>query len=57
MGSVRHLQDIFPDAYLVQTARLGGKKARLKDGNSLPFLPAASVRSGMVLFDEEGGLT
>ncbi|MEK7135643.1 MAG: UvrD-helicase domain-containing protein [Patescibacteria group bacterium] len=55
MGSVRHLQDIFPDAYLVQTARLGGKKARLKDGNSLPFLPAASVRSGMVLFDEEGG--
>ena len=53
--TIRRLQDIFPNAYLVRTARLGGKKARPKDGNSLPFLPAGSVRPGMVLFDEEGG--
>lgn len=52
---IRHLQEIFPAAYLVQTARLGGKKIRPKDGNSLPFLPAGSVRPGMALFDEEGG--
>ena len=52
---ILHLQNIFPTAYLVRTARLGGKKARPKDGNSLPFLPAASVRPGMVLFDAEGG--
>lgn len=53
--AVSQLRDIFPDAVLVRTARLGGKKARVKDGNSLPFLPAASVRTGMMLFDEEGG--
>ncbi len=55
LDMIRHLQDIFSDAYLVRTARLGGKKARLRDGNSLPFLPSASVRPGMALFDEEGG--
>ncbi|TSC70679.1 MAG: DNA helicase II / ATP-dependent DNA helicase PcrA [Parcubacteria group bacterium Gr01-1014_49] len=55
LDTVRHLKDIFPDAYLVRTARLGGKKVRPKDGNSLPFLPAASVCPGMVLFDAEGG--
>jgi len=49
------LLGIFPDAHLVRTARLGGKKVQIKDGNSLQFLPAASVRPGMVLFDEEGG--
>ena len=52
--TIRRLQDIFPDASLVRTARLGGKKVRPKDGNSLPFLPAASVCPGMVLFDAEG---
>ncbi len=52
LNVIHHLQSIFPTAYLVRTARLGGKKARPKDGNSLPFLPAASVRPGMVLFDE-----
>ncbi|MDE1919329.1 MAG: UvrD-helicase domain-containing protein [Patescibacteria group bacterium] len=52
---IRRLQAIFPAASLVRTARLGGKKSRPGDGNSLPFLPAASVRPGMVLFDEEGG--
>lgn len=54
-ATVRLLQNVFPDAILVRTARLGGKKLRPKDGNSLPFLPAASVRPGMMLFDEEGG--
>ena len=54
--TARLLQDIFPDAVLVRNVRLGGKKVRRKDGNSLPFLPAASVRPGMALFDAEGGL-
>ncbi|MHB8913752.1 MAG: UvrD-helicase domain-containing protein [Minisyncoccota bacterium] len=52
---VRRLQEVFPDAQVVRTARLGGKKVRPKDGNALPFLPAGSVRAGMALFEEEGG--
>lgn len=52
---VGRLQEIFPDAQIVRTARLGGKKARPKDGNALPFLPAGSVRPGMVVFEEGGG--
>lgn len=52
---VKKLQGIFPDAQLVETARLGGKKLNPKDGNSLPFIPAASVLPGMAMFDEEGG--
>ncbi len=55
LAVVGRLQEIFQDAVLVRTARLGGRKMRLKDGNSLPLLPAASVRPGMALFDEEGG--
>lgn len=53
--SISHLQEIFPNAHLVRTARLGGKKVRPNDGNSLPFLPAVCVCRGMVLFDEDGG--
>ncbi len=55
LDMVRRVQRVFPESVLVRTARLGGKKVRPKDGNSLPFLPAASVRLGMVLFDEESG--
>jgi DNA helicase-2/ATP-dependent DNA helicase PcrA len=52
---VARLLTVFPDAHIVETARLGGKKLNPKDGNSLPFLPAASVLPGMAMFDEEGG--
>lgn len=52
---IKRLLAIFPDAHMVQTARLGGKKENPKDGNALPFLPAASVLPGMAMFDEESG--
>ena len=51
---VRTLEEIFPKALLVRAARLGGHKKNLKDGNSLPLLPAGSLRRGMAVFDEEG---
>lgn len=49
------LQGLFPEAQIVETARLGGAKANPKDGNSLSFLPAGSVLPGMAMFDQEGG--
>ena len=49
------LQTLFPDAFILRTARLGGHKTSRGDGNALPFLPAASVRIGMALFNGEGG--
>ncbi|MEJ0053735.1 MAG: UvrD-helicase domain-containing protein [bacterium] len=55
LESVERLRVAFPSASIVRAARLGGKKARLRDGNSLPLLPAASVRPGMAVFDSEGG--
>jgi superfamily I DNA/RNA helicase len=36
-------------------ARLDTGSPYLLDGKALPFLPAASVRPGMVMFDAEGG--
>ncbi len=55
MDITKRLQEVFPMAHVVQTARLGGKKIRPKDGNALPLIPAGSVQKGMVLFDAEGG--
>jgi DNA helicase-2/ATP-dependent DNA helicase PcrA len=52
---VSELMRLFPDAQLVETARLGGKKEKPKDGNSLPFLPAASILPGMAMFNTESG--
>ena len=43
------------DAEIVLAARLGANGADLIGANSLPFLPAAAVQPGMVMFDEEGG--
>jgi superfamily I DNA/RNA helicase len=51
----RALLALFPDAYVGEYARFGGKKARPKDGNSLPLLPASSVAVGMAVFNEETG--
>lgn len=55
LNLVAKIKDLLPDAHLVQTARLGGKKKNPKDGSALPFLPAGSVLPGMALFDAEGG--
>ncbi len=52
---ITKLVALFPDAQVVKSARLGGKKKNPKDGNSLPFLPASSVLPGMVMFDEVSG--
>jgi len=54
LSRAAQLRKLFSDASMVQTARLGGHKNNPKDGNSLPFLPAGSVRRGMALFDKEG---
>ena len=37
------------------TARLAANTGTTKDRNSLPFMPASSVRPGMVMVDESGG--
>lgn len=51
---VKKIKVVFPDAHLVQTARLGGKKKNPKDGSALPFLPAGSVLPGMAVFGADG---
>jgi DNA helicase-2/ATP-dependent DNA helicase PcrA len=43
------------DAEVVFTARLGRNGGEALGSNSLPFLPAAAVHPGMVMFDEDGG--
>ncbi len=49
------IQAALPNARIVEVARLGGKKKNIRDGNSLPYLPAGSVLPGMAMFDESGG--
>ena len=56
-GSLRALAVRICDALgaqLVLNARLG-RNARGEASNSLPFMPAANVRPGMVMFDGAGG--
>jgi DNA helicase-2/ATP-dependent DNA helicase PcrA len=43
------------DVEVAFTARLGKNSEEVIASNSLPFLPAASVRPGMLMFDAEGG--
>jgi superfamily I DNA/RNA helicase len=43
------------DVEVVRKARLGKNVPERPRNNSLPFIPAASVRPGMVMFDAEGG--
>ena len=40
---------------VIQMARLGRGGELPRESNSLPFIPAASVRPGMAMFDEDGG--
>ncbi|MDE3129930.1 MAG: ATP-binding domain-containing protein [Acidobacteriota bacterium] len=42
------------DVAVRPTARLGRNEDQ-RSSNSLPFMPASSVRPGMVVFDEDGG--
>ena len=50
----KKIRATLPHAEVVQMARLGRNKKNKKNGNSLPFLPAASVLPGMAMFDEKG---
>ena len=43
------------DADIILKARLGKNGESVLGTNSLPFIPAASVRPGMVMFDGQGG--
>jgi DNA helicase-2/ATP-dependent DNA helicase PcrA len=51
---VERIEDVL-DVSVVFTARLAGRNSSNEKGsNSLPFMPAASVRPGMVMVTEEG---
>jgi len=54
LADAERVKAILPETRIVEVARLGGHKENPKDGNSLPFLPAGSVRRGMAVFDGEG---
>lgn len=49
------IQRAMAGANIIKTARLGGNKANMRDGNSLPFLPASSIRPGMAMFSSDNG--
>ena len=42
-------------ANLIFNARLGANRGAVLEGNALPFIPAASITPGMVMFDGTGG--
>jgi len=50
---VENLQALLPDAIVVEQGRLGTQTG-VRDKCSLPVIPAASVRPGMVLFASDG---
>jgi DNA helicase-2/ATP-dependent DNA helicase PcrA len=50
---VQRIRETFPGLNVIRTARLGPGTAG--GSNSLPFLPAASIRPGMALFVGDGG--
>jgi superfamily I DNA/RNA helicase len=51
--TVERIEDVL-DVSVRFTARLGGRNGADRRGNALPFMPAASVRPGMVMFSGEG---
>jgi DNA helicase-2/ATP-dependent DNA helicase PcrA len=48
------LQSLIPHSYVTLSARLGAQTGTMVNKNSLPFLPASSVRAGMALFGGDG---
>jgi len=50
---VKALRALLPDAVVVEQGRLG-TQTDVRNKNSLPVLPAASVRPGMVMFAADG---
>jgi DNA helicase-2/ATP-dependent DNA helicase PcrA len=51
--TVARIQEVL-DVRVRYVARLGRNDAEVAVGNTLPFVPAASVRPGMVMVDENG---
>lgn len=51
---IKKLRHIFPSAHIVHSARFGINKTGIRETNSLPFLPAASVLPGMSMFKKDG---
>jgi len=51
---VADLQSGF-DLNTILTARLGARGSNIAESNSLPFVPAASVKPGMAMFSDDGG--
>jgi DNA helicase-2/ATP-dependent DNA helicase PcrA len=52
--TAEHISSVL-DVEIIRNARLGKNDPEHPGNNSLPFLPAASVRPGMVMFDSNGG--
>jgi len=48
------IASLFDNSKIIMEARLGGMKKNIRDGNSLPCLPASSIMPGMALFTENG---
>lgn len=48
------LQYAFKEAQLIETARLGRNRQKLRGSNSLPLVPAASILPGMAMFTSVG---
>ncbi len=51
---VSKLHSLIPHSYVTMTARLGTQKGGTLNKNSLPFIPASSIRAGMALFGGSG---
>lgn len=49
------INDAFGEINVIDNARLGKQQNNIIESNSLPFLPAASILPGMVMFDGSGG--
>src|SRR5262249_41035588 len=54
MRTVRQIGEATP-IFVRQVARLGSNGGGARRKNTLPFIPAASVRPGMAMFTEQGG--
>ncbi|HYC34528.1 MAG TPA: UvrD-helicase domain-containing protein [Candidatus Paceibacterota bacterium] len=54
MDIVSKINTQFENLNIIRTARLGGCKQNSRDGNSLSFIPAASIRPGMAMFNDKG---
>ncbi len=48
------LQNTLPEAHIVYAAKIGRMTTRRGEKNSLPFLPASSVRAGMIMCNNFG---